>query len=84
MRKQYIQQMDTDARRGVTQIFIETPYRNNAIIQDVISACSSNTKLCVASDLTGPKESIRTNEVQYWKKQVPVMEKIPAIFLLGM
>ncbi|MBK7444235.1 MAG: SAM-dependent methyltransferase [Bacteroidetes bacterium] len=84
MRKQYIQQMDTDARRGITQIFIETPYRNNAIIQDVISACSSNTKLCVASDLTGPKESIRTNEVQYWKKQVPVMEKIPAIFLLGM
>ena len=84
MRKQYIQQMDNDARKGITQIFIETPYRNNAIIQDVLSACNSTTKLCIASDLTGPKESIRTNEIQYWKKQVPVMEKIPAIFLLGM
>lgn len=83
-RKQYIQHMEAETKKGVTQIFIETPYRNNAILQDILSACSSDVLLCIAYDLTGTKESIRTQPISYWKKHVPVLEKIPAIFLLGM
>ncbi len=83
-RKQYIQHMESETKKGVTQIFIETPYRNNAILQDIISACNSDVLLCVAYDLTGTKESIRTQRISYWKKHLPTLEKIPAIFLLGM
>ena len=83
-RKQYIQHMEAETKKGVTQIFIETPYRNNAILQDIISACNSDVILCIAYDLTGTKESIRTQPISYWKKHLPALEKIPAIFLLGM
>lgn len=83
-RKQYIQHMEAETKKGVTQIFIETPYRNNAILQDIISACNSDVLLCIAYDLTGTKESIRTQPISYWKKHMPALEKIPAIFLLGM
>ena len=83
-RKQYIQHMEAETKKGVTQIFIETPYRNNAILQDIISACNSDVLLCIAYDLTGTKESIRTQPISYWKKHLPALEKIPAIFLLGM
>ena len=72
------------AKNNETQIFIETPYRNNAILQDIISACNSDVLLCIAYDLTGTKESIRTQPISYWKKHLPALEKIPAIFLLGM
>ncbi len=83
MRKNYLQQMDADARKGVTQIFIETPYRNNAILQETINTCHSETLLCIASDLTGTKQFIKTQPIRDWKKGLPAMEKIPAIFLLG-
>lgn len=83
MRKNYMQQMDVDARKGITQIFIETPYRNNAILQEIVSVCHANTRLCIASDLTGTKEAIRTQSIAVWKNSIPKMEKIPAIFLLG-
>ena len=83
-RKQYIQHMEAETKKGVTQIFIETPYRNNAILQDIISACNSDVLLCIAYDLTGTKESIRTQPISYWKKHLPEIKKIPAIFLLGM
>lgn len=83
-RKQYIQHMEAETKKGVTQIFIETPYRNNAILQDIISACNGDVLLCIAYDLTGTKESIRTQPISYWKKHMPALEKIPAIFLLGM
>jgi len=83
MRKSYIQQMDLDARKGVTQIFIETPYRNNAIIQELVNTCHTDTLMSIASDLTGAKESIRTQSIGAWKKHLPTLEKIPAIFMLG-
>jgi 16S rRNA (cytidine1402-2'-O)-methyltransferase len=83
MRKNYLQQMDNEARKGITQIFIETPYRNNTIIQDVLQSCSNDTKFTIASDLTGPNEKINTQTIFNWKKQQPAPGKVPAIFLLG-
>lgn len=65
-----------------TQIFIETPYRNNALLADIISSCQAETLLCIGYDITGENESIQTKKIKDWKKKIPVLEKIPAIFLL--
>lgn len=65
-----------------TQIFIETPYRNNKMVEDLISACRPQTKLCVAADITCDDEFIRTMPLKEWKKSIPDLSKIPCIFLL--
>jgi 16S rRNA (cytidine1402-2'-O)-methyltransferase len=70
------------ARAGETQIFIETPYRNDAMLQELVATCRGNTRLCVAADLTGPTEWIRSAPVSEWKRDVPKVGKRPAIFLL--
>ncbi len=66
-----------------TQIFIETPYRNNQLVNDLLSKCSASTKLCIAMDITGEKEYIVTKTMKDWKGNVPDMHKRPVIFLLG-
>ena len=71
------------ARKAQTQLFIEAPYRNNQLLKDILSHCKDQTLLCVAADLTGPAEYIRTQTVAAWKKQTdPDFHKRPAIFLL--
>jgi 16S rRNA (cytidine1402-2'-O)-methyltransferase len=66
-----------------TQIFIETPYRNNQLIKDLLKMCSSATRLCIAANITGENEFIVTKSVGEWKKGVPDLHKQPAIFLIG-
>ncbi len=66
-----------------TQIFIETPYRNNQLIGDLLKTCTSSTLLCIAANVTGENEFIATKSIQEWKKQVPDLHKQPVIFLLG-
>lgn len=66
-----------------TQIFIETPYRNNQLVKDILSKCSASTKLCIAVNITGKDEFIATKTIQDWKGNVPDLHKQPAIFLLG-
>jgi len=66
-----------------TQIFIETPYRNNQLIKDLLKMCSSATLLCIAANLTGENEFIATRPIGEWKKGVPDLNKQPAIFLIG-
>jgi len=78
-----LQQLDQRAKDGETQVFIETPYRNNALIADILQTCNASTLLCIASDLTGEKENIQTHSVREWKTRQPSLEKIPAIFLIG-
>jgi len=68
---------------GETQIFIETPYRNNKLLEDLIRACRPSTRLCVAANLTCDDESIRTRSVAEWAKKKPDLNKKPAIFLIG-
>lgn len=67
-----------------TQIFIETPYRNNQLIADVLKSCSPSILFCIAANITGDKEFIQTKSIEDWKKQgVPDFHKQPVIFLLG-
>lgn len=66
-----------------TQIFIETPYRNNQLIGDLLKTCSPATLLCIAANVTGDHEFIATKSIQDWKKKVPELHKQPVIFLLG-
>lgn len=82
-RRNYIQHMDARTRSGETQLCIETPYRNNQMLQDLLAGCHPSTALCIAIDITGPQESIRTRTIGEWKKNTPELEKIPAVFVLG-
>jgi 16S rRNA (cytidine1402-2'-O)-methyltransferase len=65
-----------------TQIFIETPYRNNKLIAELATTLSGNRMLCVASDITGEKERIQTLPLNRWAKEKYDFDKIPTIFLL--
>lgn len=65
-----------------TQIFIETPYRNQKLVEDIIKHCIPSTKLCIAMNITCENEYIRTLSVKQWAKQLPNMAKQLCIFLL--
>ncbi len=69
-------------QKNCTQIFIETPYRNNQLLEALVKNCKSNTRLCIACELTSAQEFVKTNNIQDWKKQMPDLHKKPAIFLL--
>src|ERR1044072_1567328 len=69
-------------KKGQTQIFIEAPYRNNQLLKDILANCKDHTQLCIAADITGPEEYIRTRTIKEWKTAVPKLHKRPAIFLL--
>ncbi|MBD5229760.1 MAG: SAM-dependent methyltransferase [Bacteroidales bacterium] len=78
-----LKQMHADImRNNRTQIFIETPYRNNRLITDITAALPASTRLCVATDLTGPAQRITTLTLAQWRRQQLDYDKIPAIFLL--
>ena len=68
---------------GYTQIFIETPYRNNHLLEDLLKECKPDTLLCIGASITGPDEMIKTKPVSEWKKSTPDIHKVPAVFLLG-
>jgi len=82
-RKQYLQKMETAARVGETQIFIETPYRNKQLFDEICAVVSSDMQLCIAMDITGPEEWIRTAQISRWKTKTLPPGKLPAVFLLG-
>ncbi|NDV46152.1 SAM-dependent methyltransferase [Paludibacter sp. 221] len=65
-----------------TQIFIETPYRNMKMLEDILTTCQPNTRLCIAVDITLETEFIKTKTVKEWKKQLPDLNKRPCIFLI--
>ena len=65
-----------------TQIFIETPYRNNTLINELVSSLPPHLTLCVASDITGPTESIVTHSIAQWRQSSHTYAKVPTIFLL--
>ena len=69
-------------QRRQTQIFIETPYRNNRLIEEMCASLPSDMLLCVASDITGPRESIITLSIAKWRSRKYDYSKIPTIFLL--
>ena len=72
----------TSQKKNSTQIFIETPYRNNQLLENLLKTCKPTTKLCIAAELTGPNELIRTKTIADWKKEKTDFHKKPVIFLL--
>ncbi len=83
-RMRAIQSLEKKAENDLqTQLFIETPYRNNQLVNDLLKTCSSSTLLCIAANLTGEREFISTKTITQWKKGVPDLHKQPAIFLIG-
>jgi len=68
--------------RDQTQIFIETPYRNDALLETLLAVCDNATRLCVVSDLTLPTESVRSATVAEWKKNHLPLGKRPSVFLI--
>lgn len=69
-------------RERETEIFIETPYRNDALAASLLEVCAAGTRLCIASDLTLPTESVRTRTIAQWRASPPQIGKRPTVFLL--
>lgn len=65
-----------------TQLFIETPYRNNKMAEDILRNCRPQTRLCIAANITCEGEYIKTRTVKEWQGKVPDLSKIPCIFLI--
>lgn len=82
-RKKKLQELEqVSASRIETEIFIETPYRNRQMLEAIAETCGDTTALCVAVDVTLATEWIHTKTVAEWKKQLPEIDKRPAVFLL--
>ncbi len=82
-RKRALQDVERESiRKGSSEIFMETPYRNNQLIADILSTCRSSTNLCIAVDLTLYSERIHTKTVADWKASKPDIHKRPAVFVL--
>ena len=72
----------TSRKEKQTQLFIETPYRNDQLLEDLLKHCQPGTQLCIGQHLTAPNESVRTKTIADWKKEKPLLGKQPAVFLL--
>ena len=82
-RSKSIKNLESESnQKNCTQIFIETPYRNNQLLDALLKNCKANTLVCIACELTSESEFVKTRSVQDWKKQVPDLHKKPVIFLL--
>jgi 16S rRNA (cytidine1402-2'-O)-methyltransferase len=82
-RKKAIKQLERLSKeKNQSQIFIETPYRNEKMFNDLKRTLTPTTKLCVACDITLPDEYIRTKEVKDWKSETPDLHKRPSIFII--
>lgn len=82
-KKKILEIEESSAGQNCTQIFIETPYRNNQMMASILQICKPETMLCVAADITGSEEKIKTKSVEQWKKQpAPELHKKPVIFLI--
>ncbi len=82
-KKKKIKELEASSEKNkTTQIFIETPYRNNQLLNDLLQACKPTTRLCIGKNITGPTESIITKKIIEWSKALPELHKIPVVFLI--
>lgn len=82
-RQQKIREMQSQAVRGFAQIFIEAPYRNNQLLNDLINILPDQLKLCIALNITGENSFVKTTTLSNWRKKMPNLHKQPVIFILG-
>jgi len=82
-RNRSIRELESLSRKdGSAQIFIETPYRNISLLDSLLKNCGNGTRLCIAVNLTGKSESVKTKTIEAWRKSIPDINKKPAIFIL--
>jgi 16S rRNA (cytidine1402-2'-O)-methyltransferase len=82
-RKKAIVELERRSRaQKETEIFIETPYRNDALLGALLESCHPNTRVCVAADLTLPDERIATRTIAEWRRTKAAIGRRPAVFLL--
>ena len=82
-RKKKLRQLEEESqRKKQTQIFIETPYRNDSLLKDILESLTPSTLLCIASNITQADEFIFTQRISDWRKQIPDLKKKPTIFLM--
>ncbi|MDZ7846760.1 MAG: SAM-dependent methyltransferase [Owenweeksia sp.] len=83
-RKRAIRELEKTSRKtGQSQIFMETPYRNQKLLSDLLDICQEQSLLCIARDITLPSEMIKTAPIHWWKQNIPNLEKRPTIFILS-
>lgn len=83
-RGEALRALEKDAqRKRQTQIFMETPYRNQKLLEEILQVCNDQTLLCIAKDLTGAEEFVATRSVRDWKREKLDLHKVPVIFALS-
>jgi len=82
-RKKKLLEMEKQSLQGYTQLFMETPYRNQQLLKEILSVCRKDTLLSIAADISGKQEKILTQPVSKWQKKSWDIHKIPAIFSFG-
>ncbi|MDZ7636346.1 MAG: SAM-dependent methyltransferase [Bacteroidales bacterium] len=81
-RQRAIRELEKRSAGGQTQIFMETPFRNGKMLEDILSVCRATTRLCIATDITLDSEEIKTSTISGWSKGVPNLDRRPAVYLL--
>jgi len=77
-----LRDLERKAGEGFAQIFMETPYRNQKMLESIITTCHGDTLLCIAADITLPDESIRTMRISEWKKDLPLLKDKLVVFVM--
>jgi 16S rRNA (cytidine1402-2'-O)-methyltransferase len=77
-----LRDLERKAGEGYAQIFMETPYRNQKMLESIITACHGDTLLCIAADITLQGESIRTMRISEWKRDLPLLKDKLVVFVM--
>jgi 16S rRNA (cytidine1402-2'-O)-methyltransferase len=77
-----LKELERKAREGYSQIFMETPYRNQKMVETIMSVCNNDTMLCIAADITLPTESISTRTISEWKADKPDLKNRLVVYVL--
>lgn len=77
-----LKELERKAGEGCAQIFMETPYRNQKLLESIVTTCQHDTKLCIAVDITLPSETIRTMKISEWKRDLPTINDRLVVFVM--
>ena len=77
-----LRELEKKSGEGIAQIFMETPYRNQKLLETIINICHNDTLLCIAADISLPAESIRTMKISEWKKDLPLLDDRLVVFVM--
>jgi len=81
-RQKALRDLERRSAGGETQIFMETPFRNGKMLQDILAVCKPSTRLCIAADITLDTEFVRTRSIAAWREALPSLDRRPVVFLI--